>query len=150
MARQTLMNLLGPAEVALVQAFAIRRSYRDGELIHERGDPMQSVGIVAKGQVRLLHLGAGGQELLHTAHGPGEAYDDVLAVDGGARSHRAVASGETAVDHIAADSFRQLLIHPSIVRAFYTIAAARLKQASQRFDDMRTLPPELRLARLLL
>ncbi|MDE2596852.1 MAG: Crp/Fnr family transcriptional regulator [Sphingomonadales bacterium] len=148
--RQSLMDLLEPAEVALVQAFAIRRSYRDREVIHERGDETQSVGIVAKGQVRLLHLARGGQELLLSVLLPGDNYGDILALAGGSRSHRAVASGDTAVDHIPADAFRQLLIHPAIVRAFYTIASSRLEVAISRFDDMRTLPSEVRLAKLLL
>lgn len=147
--RNTLVELLAPAELAMVRAFAIRRTHRDGEVIHDRGDEALSAGVVVSGQVRLLHLGRGGQEMLVSVLGTGENYGDTTLFGHARRTHRAVAVGETVIDHIPADAFRQLLIHPTIVRAFYTVASHRLGDALDRIDDLRTLPPEVRLAKLL-
>jgi CRP-like cAMP-binding protein len=145
-----LLDLLPPAELALLQAFAIRRTYRNGEVIHEHGDAALSVGIVISGQVRLINIAPGGQELLVGSINPGQNYGDIVMFGHGIRTHRAMSAGDTVVEHIPADSFHQLLIHPSIVRAFYTVATHRLNQAISMLDDIRTRPPEVRLAKLLL
>ena len=146
----SLLDLLPPAELALIRAFSIRRTYRNGEVIHERGDVAASVGIVVSGQVRLIHIAPGGQELLINLVNPGQNYGDVLIFGKPVRTHRALAVGETAIDHIQAEAFNQLMIHPSIVRAFYAVAAQRLSQVINLLDDMRTLSPEVRLAKLLM
>lgn len=146
----SLIDLLPPSELTLLQAFAIRRTYRSGEVIHERDDSALSVGIVISGHVRLINIAPGGIEQLVSIINPGQNYGDALMFGHSSRTHRALAVGDTVVDHLLAEAFQQLLIHPSIVRAFYTVASHRLVRTLEMLDDARSLPVDLRLAKLLL
>ncbi len=108
------------------------------------------MGIVISGQVRLINIAPGGLEQLVSMIYPGQNYGDALMFGHASRTHRALAVGETVVDHLLAEAFQQLLIHPSVVRAFYAVASHRLVAALEMLDDARSLPVDLRLAKLLL
>jgi CRP-like cAMP-binding protein len=141
--------MLSPEEMAIITSHAIRRRYRNGEIIHERGDRQPAIGIVISGKIKLIYPCRDGQEtfsgLIHT----GQNYGDAALFHGESRAHRAIAIGETVVDHLDRNAFNQLLEHPAIVRALYLIASFRLSVALDLLDDMRLLSPEVRLAKLI-
>lgn len=141
--------MLSPDERALVESRATRRKYRDGEIVHERGEGRAPIGVVVAGRLKLTYPCHDGQEkfsgLIHT----GQNYGDSLLVHGSPRSHRAIAIGETVIDHLEREAFDLLLEEPGILRALYRVATFRLNTTLQMLDDMRRLPPEVRLARLI-
>lgn len=145
-----LSELLPPAEWALVESLATRRKYRDGEIIHERDDLDQAIGVVIAGRVKLINPRSDGLEvfsgLIHTS----QNYGDAALLQGQARQHRAVAIGETVIDHLESAAFNRLLGNAAIARAFYIVASYRLSVSLALLDDMRTLTPEVRLGRLIL
>lgn len=145
-----LTQMLSPGEMALIASRATRRKYRDGEIIHERGDTRPSAGIVVAGKIKLTYPCRDGQEtfsgLIHT----GQNYGDAALIRGDPRVHRAVAIGETVIDHLDKEAFSQLLKHPAIVSALYQVASFRLSVSLDLLDDMRLLTPETRLAKLIL
>lgn len=145
-----LSELLPPAEWALVKSLAIRRKYRDGELIHERGDRDNSVGIVIAGRVKLINPRSDGLEVFSGLIHTGQNYGDAALLHGQVRQHRAVAIGETTIDHLESAVFNRLLDNAAIARAFYIVASFRLSVSLALLDDMRTLAPEVRLARLII
>ena len=144
-----LSDLLTADEQALIVQLAKRRKYRDGELIHERGDKESSVGFVVSGKVKMFNPRSDGVEVFSGLIHTGQSFGDAGLLHGESRLHRAVALGEAVIDHVDRDSFEQLLDHVSIVRALYKISTFRLATTLALLDDMRTLSPELRLARLL-
>jgi CRP-like cAMP-binding protein len=141
--------MLSPDEKALIASRATRQKYRDGEIIHERGDRQPAVGIVISGRIKLTYPCRDGQEtfsgLIHT----GQNYGDATAIRGHERAHRAIAIGETVVDHLDRNAFDQLLEYAGIVRALYQVASFRLTVTLDLLDDMRLLSPEVRLAKLI-
>ena len=65
-----LTELLSPDDMARIASLAARRKYRDGEIIHERGDPEDNMGVVIAGQIKLTNPRSDGAEvfsgLIHT------------------------------------------------------------------------------------
>lgn len=145
-----LSELLPPAEWALVESLAIRRKYRDSEIIHERGDQDQTIGIVIAGRVKLINPRSDGLEVFSGLIHTGQNYGDAALLHGQARQHRAVAIGETVIDHLESAAFDRLLGNAAIARAFYIVASHRLSVSLALLDDMRTLAPEVRLGRLII
>jgi CRP/FNR family transcriptional regulator, cyclic AMP receptor protein len=145
-----LTELLSESDQELVRSHAARRTYRNGQVIHEAGDPGDSIGVVVSGQIKLINSSRDGSEVFSGLIHTGQNFGDAGLLHGEARRHRAVAIGETVVDHIGDKAFETLLGNPAISRAFYVIAAFRLSVCLGLLDDMRTLSPEVRLARLLL
>lgn len=144
-----LSQMLSADEMALVTSRATRRKYRDGEIVHERGESLSAIGVVVAGRIKLTYPCRDGQEnfsgLIHT----GQNYGDAMLLHSESRAHRAIAIGETVIDHLDREAFEALLEHPEIVRAFYRVATFRLKVVLDMLDDMRTLTPEARLAKLI-
>lgn len=144
-----LSNLLSKEEMAIVASAATRQKYRHGETIHERGDRDRAIGVVVSGKIKLIYPRSDGVEVFSGLIHTGQNYGDAALLHGEPRPHRAVAIGETTVDHLNAAAFDKLLGHASIVRAFYLVAAYRLSVTIALLDDMRTLTPAVRLARLI-
>lgn len=144
-----LYELLSPEDLELVVSVAARRKYRDGEIVHERGDEQGSIGVVVSGQVKLVNPRTDGTEIFSGLIHTGQNYGDSGLLYRETRLHRAVAIGETVIDHIGAEAFARLLENAAIVEAFYRVAAFRLSVTLSMLDDMRTLRPDVRLARLI-
>ncbi|MCJ2179473.1 Crp/Fnr family transcriptional regulator [Novosphingobium album (ex Hu et al. 2023)] len=133
-----------------MESHAIRRKYRDGEVIHERGDRDQSIGIVIAGRVKLINPRSDGLEVFSGLIHTGQNYGDAALLHGEVRQHRAVAIGETVIGHLESTAFNRLLGNAAIARAFYIVASFRLSVSLALLDDMRTLSPEVRLGRLIM
>lgn len=144
-----LYELLSPDDRALVESVAVRRKYRDGEIIHERGDEQGAIGVVVSGRVKLVNPRTDGTEVFSGLIHTGQNYGDAGLLYGETRLHRAVAIGDTVIDHIGSAAFARLLENAAIVGAFYRVAAFRLSVTLAMLDDMRTLSPDVRLARLI-
>ncbi len=144
-----LLGLLGQEDRAVLAALGKRRTFADGELIHVRGDPDAAMGVVIEGAVKLVRQLRDGRELLMVTVNPGQHYADTNSFDNNPRTHHGFAIGETIVDYYPHKIFLQLLEQPGIVRALYRVSAFRLAQAVDMLDDIRAVPPEVRLAKML-
>lgn len=146
-----LLALLTAQEAARLSALCRRRHYRDGQVIHERGDPELRMGLVIKGCVNLMRLNRQGEVAFALTVHAGQNYGDTVALDRFERTHRAVAVGKTEIDFLSATALQHVLeSEPGIVAALYRVAAHRLIAAVDLIDDMRMLKIEARLAKRLL
>jgi len=150
LAGENLLQLLDGAARAWLAAKGQRRSYVDGELIHNRGDLAPSMGIVISGQVQLCRIRADGANRFVSVVQPGQHYGDIIMFGRRKRTHDAVALGETTVDHYDRTAFTALLGNADVVRALYHVTALRLNGSLAMSDDLRGLPREVHLAKLLL
>lgn len=146
-----LLALLAPSEAELLRSLSRRRRYRDGETVHERGDPDLRMGLVVKGCVKLMRLNRNGEIAFALTVNAGQNYGDTVTLDRFERTHQAVAVGETEIDFLSADALNFILENePKIVAALYRVAAHRLIAAVDMIDDMRMLKIEARLAKYIL
>ena len=125
------------------------RAFRDGETVHERGDSERNLQIVTKGSIRVMRLGSDGQELVVGAVNSGQNYGDPIDAGGEPRLLRGVARGETEILWFSDAAYDQILGNLSIVRALYHIAMFRLNRAIETISDARSMPVEVRIAKLL-
>lgn len=146
-----LLALLNDAERAALASLGQRRSYRDQEVIHERGDVGASLSIVIEGRVALYRIMSSGRIIFASSVLAGQNYADAVSVSGAARTHRAIAQGSVVVDHYDSAAFEEVMNrHPSILKALYQVSSYRLILAIEMLDDTRILPTRVRLAKMIL
>lgn len=145
----SLLDLLTQDEIRYLQSIGTLRVFRDGEIVHERGDSERNFQIVTRGSIRVMRLGPDGQELVIAAVNTGQNYGDPIDAGGEPRLLRGVARGETEILKFTDDAYQQILGNPPIVRALYHIAMFRLNRAIETISDARTMPVKVRLAKLL-
>jgi CRP-like cAMP-binding protein len=146
-----ILALLTEKERTDLAALGKRRTYRDQEVIHERGDSGACLSIVIEGSVSLYRIMSDGSIVLASSVNPGQNYADAASVAGIVRTHRAVARGSTVVDHFDKGSFQEILdSYPSVVSALYRVSSYRLNIAIEMLDDARILPTRVRLAKMIL
>ena len=151
LAGEILLDLLSPAARGELSALGQRKSYGDGELIHSRGDPGVGMGIVIRGRVRLCVLHATGAQTFVSMVRPGQHFGDILLFGKSRRrTHDALAEGPVLIDHYDAQAFERVLDIPEVLRALYRVAAQRLSGSMAMNDDLRSMPREAHLAKILL
>jgi CRP/FNR family cyclic AMP-dependent transcriptional regulator len=150
LAGPSLLALLSPAEREWLAGQGRRRSFADGAVVHERGDADPQMAVVISGRVRLVRLRSNGQQGLMAVVGAGQHFADVLMFRRQQRTHRAIAEGATELDLYDLAAFERIMERPEIVRALYRVTAERLIGTMNMLDDVRSLPREAHLAKLLL
>jgi len=124
--------------------------YRDGALIHARGDIKPGLSMVRSGSVRFGNPGQDGSYFVITVMGPGQCFGEFSLFADLPRTHDAVAIGETVVDQISRPAFDAILAaEPELSRIMLTAVTGRLHSAMELIDDMRRLPLPVRTAKLI-
>lgn len=147
---EVLFDLLSPEAREWMASQGKRRSYEDGSFIHNRGDEQPAMGVVIQGKVRLFQLRPNGAQTFVSMVRPGSHYGDIILFMGKRRTHHAVAVGQTVVDHYCPVAFAKLLKNIDIVQALYRITAGRLGQSMAMSDDLRVLPRDVHVGKILL
>lgn len=145
----SLVGLLSADDVRTLRSLARRKSYADGEIIHQRGDRSGALGVVVEGVVKLYRPLSDGRQLLQATVLTGQHFGEHHAFVDAPRTHNAVAVGKTVIDTFSRRAFLHLLEHPGIVRAMHRVTSMRFGHALEIIDDLRSLPPEVRLAKLI-
>lgn len=141
--RQTLLDL------------SKRKTFRDGETIHETGEEAAHMGWVESGHILFgKYLEKEGFHSLARL-GPGHHFGEFAAMDirpntRAMRRLTAVAEGETTVRRIEADKLREIFREdPEYYRAFHLVTSARIALLLELYDDARRLPAKQRIINFL-
>lgn len=146
----SLMDLLSEPTREWLGRIGTRRSYGDGEMVHRRGDPDPSMCVVIGGRVRLTRLQANGTQIFVSSVQPGQHFGDVLFHGRRRRTHDAWAVGDVVIDHYDEAAYQQLLANHEVLLALHRVTAARLSGSMSMAEDLRALPREVHLAKILL
>lgn len=149
-AEEVLFDLLSPQAKQWLANQGKRKTYKDGGTVHNRGDAGAAMGIVISGQVRLFQQRENGTQTFVSLIRAGAHYGDILLFRGKLRTHDAVSVGPTIVDHYGPAAFAKLLDNAEIVKALYKITAIRLGRSMAMTDDLRVLPRDVHLGKVLL
>ncbi len=126
------------------------RRLADGGRLCAIGDPPDGLYAVLDGDVRLVAATAAGHESLALMMGPGAWFGGLSAVDGGPRTHEAVAVGPARVLHLTQpDLDRATAEDPLIWRDLALLIAAYHRAANAVLAQSLTQPLKVRLARSL-
>jgi len=144
-----LHGLADDLRMALEEA-EVRVRYRDGELIHARGDRTRGLGIVRAGAVRAGNVGTDGEYLMLGVFGPGQTFGEGALFAGLPRTTDIQASGPTTIGHIdEARMDRLLRDHPELARALLRTLATQLVATLEYVEDLRRLSVTAHVAKLL-
>lgn len=146
-----LTDLLSPELNAELNGLATRVRYRDGELIHERGDDKPGISIVHSGTVRVGNVGSDGSFLTTSIFGPGQCFGEFTVFAGLPRTHNVTAIGDCSIDQIPGPRFKRLFdARPELAKALLTVWLIRSHGLLEFYDDYRRLPLPVHMAKFLL
>lgn len=125
--------------------------YQDGETIHHRGDATPGLSVVREGVVRMGNYTLEGDYIVTVHLTPGHCFGEFTLFAGVPRTHHAQALGETVVDQISKEAFDRVLANNQGFRqSLLAVVTTRLYAAMEFIEELRSLPLDVRLAKMLL
>lgn len=139
--RLPLFSALGIDEALGLAKEANGLRYSPGMRLFTEGDPGDGVVVVVSGAVQVSCAVPDGPDLVLATVGPGALLGEMALLDPAPRSATAVATEDTVVLHINAQSFTKLVgsNHPatsSILRSIARTACARLRTLESKIDKL--------------
>ena len=145
-----LFDLIDANGVAgLEHAFRIR-SYDEGQMLFQTGDPCRAVSVVLSGTVCLYFQSEDGHEVIFHELCPGEMIGEIELALGSAHSTSGMANEPTRVLEIDKSAFSRLSRQPQVAEFFFRSCAHKLREALKFAEGIALHPIETRLARLLI
>lgn len=146
-----LSDLVSDQVMAEIEASGRSRTYAPGQLVHHRGDLSTSFSIIKSGRVNGSNAGLDGTTLTTTILEAGDCYGEFTLFAGLPRTHDVWALKETVINSLSKKKFIGLTTrYPVILEALLTISLRRSYALLEFMDNLRRLPLEVRLAKLLL
>jgi CRP/FNR family transcriptional regulator, cyclic AMP receptor protein len=138
-------------ELRRLIAVARRRSFRRGEIVFHRGDPADTIHLVAKGRFAARVTTQLGETVTVALHSAGDAFGELALVEPDAVRSTTVAAleaGETLA--IARHDFdRVRRDYPEVNEVLVRLLAARVRRSSDRLLEVLFVPAESRVLRQL-
>lgn len=139
-------------DVRRLLAIARRRTFGRNEVVFHRGDPANSLHLIASGRFGVAIITPLGDTAMLGVRGPGEAFGELALVSGGQAERSATVSalepGETRCVH-QNDFARLRREHPRIDAVLTAILAESVRRLSDQVTDAYYLPAERRVLRRL-
>ncbi len=107
--RSALFGRIDEAALGTLAARMARRRYRRGEVIFHEGDPGDSLHLVRSGRVKIGRHSPEGDEAIVASIGPGDAFGELVLLDGAPRSATATALEPTETLTLSRPDFAALV-----------------------------------------
>lgn len=146
-----ILSRLDPAARMRLRAIATRKTYSNGQLIHQRGDRRAGVDFIISGMVRMAIVGKTGHVIASGVLWAGDMFGEITVFGRLPRMQDAHALGTTVIDHVAAARLRMFLEEfPSVIEQILELMARRQARTIAVIDDILRLSVVERLGRQLL
>ena len=146
-----LFGLLSTDDNAALAPMLRPRSYENGRVIFQRGDPAEEVFLVTAGQLRISVCSADGRELAFRVASPGDMVGEIGVLDDSVRSADATTLRSSEVLVLSrTDLWRLLSNRPAMARGAIRFLCGRLRETSEQLEALALQRVEARLARFLL
>lgn len=127
---------------------SVVRTWSDGQRLFSQGDASNGLFAVLDGTIRLITCKPDGREVLLALARCPTWLGEIAVFDGQARSHDAVADGETRALHLPQDALdRWLKEDPASWRSLGMLLTLKMRLVLSTLEDVTTLPLSSRLAR---
>lgn len=137
-----------PSDLQATLAKLSVRRYRNGELIHGKGEKADGIYGLLHGQARVYSLSPTGKEFLLTILEPGSWFGITSQLDRLPHTHDVIAQGETDVLRMSQADCDQLINNsPQYSIFFARWAALALRKAFEGVEDVSLLSLEALLAK---
>ncbi len=144
-----LFGQLPEAEVRRVISVARRRRFGRNEVVFHRGDPADSLHLIAKGRFASRVTTQLGETVTVAVLGAGEAFGELALVEPDAKRSTTVVALEVGETHsVGRDEFGALREgYPSVNDVLVQLLAQRLRRQSDLLAEALFLPAETRVLR---
>jgi CRP/FNR family cyclic AMP-dependent transcriptional regulator len=149
--KAALLSNLTPAELNLLAARTVRKSFTPGELLFSEGDPCHGLHIIARGRVRIFKSSQGGREQVLAVNTPGESIAELPVFDGGPYPASAVAIEDAQIAFISRRDFQAYCMeHPEVALKVLAVVGARLRRLVGIIEELSFTTIRQRLISALL
>jgi CRP/FNR family transcriptional regulator, cyclic AMP receptor protein len=147
MARSPLFHGIDNDELTRIAQSMVRRRYKRGEVIFHEGDPGDSLHVVVEGRVKITRESAEGDEAIVVILSPGDAFGELVLLDGAPRSATATAMDATETLTMSRATFVELVDGESPFRwQAMTGVARRIRRLTDQLAEDHFLDLAGRLA----
>ena len=139
-------------ELRRILAVTTRRRFERREVVFHRGDPADTLHLVARGRFAARVTTRLGDTVTIAVHGPGEAFGELALVEPGSVRSTTVAALEPAETlALRRDDFERLRgEYPSVNDVLVRLLSRRLRRASDLLVEALFVPAATRVCRRLL
>jgi len=150
--RWALLDGLPEEEVQRVLSMARRRRFGRQEVVFHRGDPADTLHLIAKGRFAVRVVTPLGDTAVFAVLGPGEIFGELALLSDDAQRTTTVAAlepGETlSIHRVDFDGLRSR--HPESARVVVSILAGQVRRLSEQLVEALYVPADRRVLRRLL
>jgi CRP/FNR family cyclic AMP-dependent transcriptional regulator len=134
-----------------IAAHVSESKYAPGQIIALAGEPCDGVRLIVQGEVSLQRLSTEGREYVLDYLGPGDTFDLVPVLDGGAILATTQALSHTTLYLIPCPRFHEMLErHKPVSKAVLLLLSGQVRYLSDAVEDLALHTVRTRLARFLL
>lgn len=125
--------------------------YRAGELLHQAGEPMDSVTFLSEGRVKVYRMSRDGKQQTIALLGPGDAFGEIGIVDPRGQDLYVEALGDSVVCRTTREAFLRLCSRdPALALRLAEAMGEKLQEARERIADFAFRDVRGRVAHLIL
>ncbi len=145
------LSALSADMIARLSDAGFRRKFRDGQLVHSRGDTLRGISIIETGGAQVGIYGPDGTFILTSYLGHGHTFGEFTVFTELPRTHDVSAVGETTLLQISASRFLAICDEePAYQRALLVTSLVRAHRLLEMLDALQRLPLLERTAKFLL
>lgn len=145
------MQALNQPQRDALLAVAETHRFQNKATIQNRGDTNLGLNIVREGAVQFGNFTLDGDYTTTAIAGPGFSFGEFTLFAGLPRTHHAQAVGATVIDHITKPAFEKVMDREvGLRRALLSVVTRQFHTALEILEDMRALPLDVRVAKLLM
>ena len=147
LARSPLFHGIDDDELTRIAGTMARRRFRKGEVIFHAGDPGDSLHVVVEGRVKITRESSEGEEAIVVILQPGDAFGELVLLDGAPRSASATAMEPTETMTMPRSAFAELVDGANPFRwQLLTGIAQRVRRLTDQLAEVHFLDLAGRLA----
>ncbi len=144
-------NHLQEEDMVKIADLSIHRNFKKGEMIYQKGNPLEYLYILHQGRVKIYQLFANGKEQLLRILEPGEFMGELALFTAKDLDSYAEAMEKTEICMIHRRDMQQLMqLHPTIAIKILEQFSNRLEQADKLVGELSAKDVEKRIAGYLL
>ena len=146
-----LFSKLAEREIGQIAALARVQRHEARQIIVSQGDESADLFLIEKGRLKASAANAHGDEVVLSIMGPGDVFGEMALLDGQPRSATVEAMEACQLVVIESRAFQALLLEiPSLGASLMKVMARRLRELTDRTQDVSLLDVESRLAKIVL
>src|SRR5438874_12774533 len=129
LSKVALFSGLAAAEMDFLAPRVVPRTFSQGQMVFNEGDPCSGLYVVASGQVRIFKTSASGREQVLSIDGPGSSIAELPVFDGGNYPASVAAIDDATLLFVSKKDFQELcLTHPQVALKVLRVVGARLRR----------------------